>query len=239
MEKMTYSIRINRYLAMKNICSRREADELIAQKIVTINGKIARIGDKVNSGDAVAVNAEAKKRLKTYRYFAYNKPVGIVTHTPEKGQKEIKGASVFPKDVFPIGRLDKESHGLIILTNDGRITDKLLNPAMDHEKEYVVRVNKPITNIFLKVLGGGIQLEDFKTKPCQAVKLSEREFKIILTEGKKHQVRRMCANFGFTVADLKRTRIMNIKLGNLGIGKQREILGMELKNFLEKLSIGE
>jgi len=237
MKKLTYPIRINRYLAMNNYCSRREADNLILRKIVKINGQLAKIGDKVQESDKVEVNIEAKNKIKKYQYFAYNKPIGIVTHTPEAGQTEIKKIVSLPSDVFPVGRLDKKSHGLIILTNDGRITDRLLSPAYDHEKEYIVRTNKPVTNIFVKVAAGGMQLEDFKTKPCRVKKISENSFSIILTEGKKHQIRRMCTNFGFEAVDLKRVRIMNVKLGTLSAGQKREIKGEELKEFLNKLGI--
>lgn len=239
MEKIIYPIRINRYLALKNVCSRREADDLIRKKIVRINGKIAVIGNKVNEGDNIEIDTETKNKLKKYLYFAYNKPRDIVTHTPKKGQKEIKKIAQLPAGVFPVGRLDKESHGLIILTNDGRITDKLLNPIFEHEKEYVVRTNKPITNIFLKILGRGVSLEDFKTKPCKIEKINEKEFKITLTEGKKHQIRRMCANVGFETVDLKRIRVMNIKLGDLAVGKKRELVGKELNDFLIELGIEE
>lgn len=237
MEKIIYPIRINRYLAMNNYCSRREADDLIVKKIVKINGRIAKLGEKVNKGDKVDMDTETKSKLKKYLYFAYNKPIGIVTHTPEAGQTEIKKIAGLPADVFPVGRLDKKSHGLIILTNDGRITDRLLNPAFEHEKEYIVQTNKPVANIFLKVAGGGMQLEDFKTKPCRVKKISENAFQIILAEGKKHQIRRMCANFGFEAADIKRTRIMNVRLGALPSGQKREIKGGELKEFLNKLGI--
>jgi len=222
---------------MNNYCSRREADDLILKKIVKINGRLAKIGDKVQEGDKVEVNIEAKSKLKKYVYFAYNKPIGIVTHTPEAGQTEIKKIAGLSADIFPVGRLDKKSHGLIILTNDGRITDKLLNPEYEHEKEYSVKTNKPVTNIFVKVAAGGMQLEDFKTKPCRVKKIGENSFSIILTEGKKHQIRRMCTNFGFEAVDLKRVRIMNIKLGSLLAGQKREIKGDELKEFLNKLGI--
>jgi len=235
MDELTYPIRINRYLALRNICSRREADVLIAKKIVKINGRIAKLGDKVNADAKVEVDLKQKNILKKYQYFTYNKPVGVVTHSPEPGQKDIREATALPKGFFPVGRLDKDSHGLIILTNDGRVTDKLLNPEYSHEREYIVRVNKPITNIFLKVLQKGIQLEDFKTKPAKVTKISQYVFSIVLVEGKKHQIRRMCTNFGFEAVDLQRTRIMEIKLENLGVGKKRELIGEELNNFLKKL----
>lgn len=236
-KEIVYPVRINRYLALNNYSSRREADELIMKGIVTINGKKAKIGDKVNEKDVVAVNMKVKGIAKEYVYFAYNKAKGIVTHSPKDGQKSIKEVTYSAEDVFPIGRLDKNSHGLIILTNDGRITDKLLNPEHDYEKEYVVTVNKPITNIFLKVMRQGVQLEDFKTKPCIVDKKNETTFHIMLTEGKKHQIRRMCANLGWEVVDLKRIRIMNIKLGKLGFGQQRKIQGKELEEFLKSLGM--
>lgn len=237
MEEAVYPIRINRYLALNNYCSRREADALILKKIVKINGKIAQIGDKVNEGDLVEVDMETKNKLKKYLYFVYNKPMGIVTHTPEKRQQGIQEVADLPGEFFPVGRLDRKSHGLIILTNDGRVTDKLLNPKFEHEKEYVVRTNKSITNIFIKIMSNGVQLEDFKTKPCKIKKVADKEFKIVLTEGKKHQIRRMCTDIGFEVVDLKRIRIMNVKIGNLGTGKKRELTGSELENFLKGLGI--
>jgi 23S rRNA pseudouridine2604 synthase len=235
--EITYPMRINRYLALNNYCSRREADKFIAQGIVTINGKKAKLGDKVNADDVIKFGSKTGETIKKYAYFAYNKPKGVVTHSPEKGQKSIQQTAHFAEDVFPVGRLDKESHGLIILSNDGRITDKLLNPSREHEKEYIVKVNKPITNIFLKIMRQGVQLEDFKTKPCIVEKKDETTFNIVLTEGKKHQIRRMCANLGWEVADLKRIRIMNIKLGNLGLGQQRKIKGEELALFLKNLGM--
>jgi 23S rRNA pseudouridine2604 synthase len=235
--KITYPMRINRYLALHNYSSRREADKLIEKGVVMINGKKAKLGDKVSEKDVVTVNMKVQGAAKKYVYFAYNKPKGIVTHSPENGQKSIRQVTYSAEDVFPVGRLDKNSHGLIILSNDGRITDKLLNPSKEHEKEYVVSVNKPITNIFLKIMRQGVQLEDFKTKPCIVEKKDETTFNIILTEGKKHQIRRMCANLGWSVSDLKRVRIINIRLGNLGLGQQRKIQGKELEEFLKSLGM--
>jgi 23S rRNA pseudouridine2604 synthase len=236
-KEATFPMRINRYLALKNYCSRREADELIAKGVVLINGKKAKIGEKVNENDKITVNAKEQNVMKKYVYFAYNKPKGVVTHSPKDGQKSIRQVTHMAEDVFPVGRLDKNSRGLIILTNDGRITDKLLNPEYEHEKEYIVEVNKPITNIFLKVMRQGVQLEDFKTKPATIEKKDETTFHIILTEGKKHQIRRMCANLGWSINDLKRIRIMNIKLENLSMGQCRKIEGQELSVFLQSLGI--
>jgi 23S rRNA pseudouridine2604 synthase len=237
MEEVVYPIRINRYLALNNYCSRREADALIEKGVVLINEKKAKIGDKVNETDKVTVNSKVAGIMKKYVYFAFNKPRGIVTNSPKDGQKSIKDITYSAQDVFPVGRLDKNSRGLIILTNDGRINDKLLNPERNHEKEYVVEVNKPITNIFLKVMRQGVQLEDFKTKPAVVVQKDEITFHITLTEGKKHQIRRMCTNLGWEVVDLKRIRVMGIKLGTLGSGQQRKIQGAELEDLLKSLGM--
>lgn len=237
MQEITYPIRINRYLALKNICSRREADALIEKGVVLVNGKKAKIGDKVNENDKVTVDSKDAGMMKKYVYFIFNKPRGIVTHSPKDGQRSIKDITSFAPDVFPVGRLDKNSRGLLILTNDGRVNDKLLNPEHDHEKEYVVTVNKPITNIFLKVMRQGVQLEDFKTKPAIVDKKDETTFHIILTEGKKHQIRRMCTALGWAVVDLKRIRVMNVKLGTLGSGQQRKIKDQELAELLKSLGI--
>ena len=235
--EISYPMRINRYLALNNYSSRREADTLIEKGVVTINGKKAKIGDKVEEKDVVSVNMKVANVAKKYVYFAYNKPRGIVTHSPKDGQRSIAEVTYTASDVFPVGRLDKNSRGLIVLSNDGRITDKLLNPEREHEKEYVVSVNKPITNIFLKVMRQGVQLEDFKTRECLVEKTDETTFHIVLTEGKKHQIRRMCTALGWEVVDLKRVRIMNIKLGNLGSGQQRKIVGEELETLLRSLGV--
>ncbi len=239
MEKITYPIRINRYLALNNYCSRREADILIERKVVQINGKIAQLGDKVNEGDRVEVDTRKRDAFKNYRYFAYNKPRGIITHSPQGNEKSIQQVAGLPADVFPVGRLDKDSHGLILLTNDGRVTDKLLNPEYEHEKEYIVRVDKNLKNIFLKVFANGIQLEDFKTKECRTEKIDDFTFRTVLTEGKKHQIRRMCAAEGYAVQDLKRVRVMNIKLGSLKMGQSREIKGTELDELLKQLHLDQ
>lgn len=237
MENLTYPMRINRYLAkIRGFCSRREADALISEGIVRINGKKAVLGDRVNENDTVTVDRTVKKALKEYEYYAYYKPVGIVSHTPEPGQKSIRQAADTPEDVFPVGRLDMASHGLIILTNDGRVAEKLLSPEYNHEKEYVVVVNKPIKNQFLKHMRRGIKLEDFTTKECVVEKLDDYIFKIILTEGKRHQIRRMCTAMGYEVRDLKRVRIMGIKLTNRP-GQKRKLAGEELDEFLASLGI--
>jgi 23S rRNA pseudouridine2604 synthase len=212
-------MRINKYLADKKISTRRGADELIKNKKVFINGKLAELGNQVNEDDKVEVRGAKEK---TYKYFAYNKPIGIETDSPKEG-------------LFPLGRLDKASHGLLILTNDGRITDQLLNPKYIHEKEYLVRTSNKLRSNFKAKMEAGVNIEGYQTKPCKVKILNDFEFRVILTEGKKHQIRRMCANLFQEIADLKRERIMNIKLGNLKQGGMREIKGEELAIFLNQV----
>ncbi len=217
-----YPMRINKYLAFKKISTRRGADELVGSKKVFINGELAVLGSKVKETDKVEIKGAPEK---TYEYFAYNKPIGIETNSPRT-------------DLFPIGRLDKNSHGLLILTNDGRITDRLLNPKYFHEKEYVVRTKEKLRSSFKQKMEAGVKIEDYLTQKCQVKILGPNTFKIILTEGKKHQIRRMCSALFQEVADLKRERIMNIKLGNLKGGGLRKITDKELSTFLPRLLSG-
>lgn len=229
-------MRINKYLVLKNISTRRGADELIEKKQIFINGKLALLGSKVTEKDKVEVkgNASNKKLV----YYAYNKPIGIITHSPSDEEKDIKENIInknIPKDVFPIGRLDKDSHGLIILTNDGRITDKLLNPKYIHEKEYVVKTSNKLRTSFKSKMENGVNIEGYITQKCKVQIINENTFKVILSEGKKHQIRRMCSALFQEVADLKRTRIMNIKLGSLKSGAVQEINGKELETFLASI----
>jgi 23S rRNA pseudouridine2604 synthase len=217
-EKLT---RINKYLADKKISTRRGADELIKNKKVFINGKLAVLGSKVGEKDIVEVKGAEQKE---YKYFAYNKPIGIETDSPKEG-------------LFPLGRLDKASHGLLIVTNDGRITDALLNPKYVHEKEYLVKTSNKLRSNFKQKMEAGVNIEGYMTKKCKVQILNDFAFRITLTEGKKHQIRRMCSNLFQEVADLKRERIMNIKLGKLAPNALREIKGEELATFLKSLGI--
>lgn len=225
-------MRINKYLAHKNLCTRREADTLISAGKVLINGKPAKLGDKVQESDKV----EVRFRTKKYRYFAYNKPRGVITHSPDEGETDIR-QSVPLVGVFPIGRLDKDSNGLIILTDDGRITDKLLNPDFAHEKEYVVSTREELPSNFKAKMESGVNIEGYMTKPASVKVLSPKRFTVTLTEGKKHQIRRMCAALGLVVASLQRTRIMNIHLSGLKEGDHRPIIGNELTTFLRSLGL--
>jgi 23S rRNA pseudouridine2604 synthase len=231
---ISYPIRINRYLALSGEATRRGADKLIEKKKVFLNGRTAALGDMVQAGDAVKIKNTTSKE---YLYLAYYKPQGIITHSPgeeEKGIEDVLRGQIKER-VFPIGRLDKDSQGLIILTNDGRITEKLLSPERAHEKEYIVTVDKPVTGRFLRHLERGVNIEGYLTKPAKAKEAGEQKFSIIITEGKKHQIRRMCAAEGYTVHDITRVRIMNINLGALQSGQFRVIKGDELKKFLALL----
>jgi 23S rRNA pseudouridine2604 synthase len=214
-----FPMRINKYLAWKKISTRKGADALIAAKKVFINGKLALLGSKVEEKDKVEVRgAEAPN----YSYFAYYKPIGVETGSPKEG-------------LFPIGRLDKASHGLLILTNDGRITDRLLNPKYIHEKEYIVKTKNKLRSSFKAKMEAGVNIEGYMTQKCQVKIINDFTFRIALTEGKKHQIRRMCSALFQEVEDLKRERIMNIKLGNLKPKGLREIKGRELATFLDQV----
>jgi 23S rRNA pseudouridine2604 synthase len=238
METPKFPMRINKYLALKKHSTRRGADDLIVQKKVFINGELAVLGDKVNETDSVEVRFRSKEEIKQYVYFAYNKPKGVITHSPQKGEKDIKAStkhSALPKDIFPVGRLDKESHGLMILTNDGRITDKLLNPDYAHDKEYVVETREKLRANFKERMEAGVNIEGYNTKKCRVEIINDFSFRITLTEGKKHQIRRMCVALFNEVKDIKRVKVMNVGLGNLAEGQSRQIIGAELEIFLKSL----
>jgi len=231
-EKSPYPMRINKYLAFKGYSTRKGGDTLVSKGLVSINGKRAQLGDQVKEGDKV----EVRGTKKTYHYYAYNKPRGIITHSPQGDEESIE-QTVPLKGVFPVGRLDKDSYGLIILTDDGRITDKLLNPAYVHEKEYKVSVKSDLPSNFKKRMEAGVLIEGYKTKPAMVRIHGEKSFSVVLTEGKKHQIRRMCSALKVDVAKLERTRIMNIKLLSTKAGQYREITGKELERFLAPLGL--
>ena len=232
-------IRINKYLADHGFSTRKGADALIERGIVTINGKAAVLGDRVRPSDSVAVE-NAGTEHKDAVYFAYYKKEGVETLKSTAKGKGILETTTFPVRVFPVGRLDKDSEGLIIMTNDGRITNRLLSPSSDHEKEYSVKVNKAVTDMFLRRLRDGVRIgENETTKKAQARKTGKDSFDIAITEGKNRQIRRMCAAFGYDVQRLKRFRIMNITLGSLTPGTFRKIEGKELAAFMQSLGLHE
>lgn len=218
--------RINKFLSEVGYCSRREADKLIDAGRVTINGVVPEMGTKIAPNDVVAVDGEKIKNTKTsFVYLAFNKPVGIVCTTDTSVEKDnIIDFINYPKRIFPIGRLDKPSEGLILLTDDGDIVNKILRASNNHEKEYIVTVDKPISQTFVERMAGGIYIEDLgkRTKKCKVQKLGTYKFKIILTQGLNRQIRRMAEYLNYEVQTLKRVRIMNIKL-DMPIGKYREL----------------
>jgi len=229
--------RINKYLSEVGYCSRRRADRLIEEGKVTINGKLTEIGSKVEDDDIVEVEGQRiKKSAKQKKiYLAFNKPVGIVCTTNRRIESHnIIDFIKYPKRIFPIGRLDKDSEGLIFLTNDGDIVNKILRARNNHEKEYIVIVNRPINREFIKRMSNGVEILDTKTKNCLVKQLSQKKFKIILTQGLNRQIRRMCEFLGYKVQSLKRVRIMNIKL-DLPTGKYREFTKEELLELNKSL----
>lgn len=231
---MEFPIRINKYLSLKGYASRREADRLVEEGLVFINGEKAELGSKVTETDTVDVNGvESKERI----YMAYFKPAGIVTIGAQEDEKEIKDVLKVDDSIFPVGRLDKASHGLIILTNDGRVTQRLLHPDQGHEKEYAVIVDKPITHTFITQMSAGVDIKGNRTKKAMVRRTSKTSFDIILTEGKNRQIRRMASALGYEVRDLKRFRIENIKLGKLKAGQYRILKGDELQEFLGILNL--
>lgn len=230
-----YPMRINKYLAHKGLATRTGVDELIKAQKVLINGKTAVLGDKVLETDRVEVRGVHSKKKNIY--LAYNKPKGIVSTNPQKDEKGILQSAKFPAGVFPVGRIDKESHGLMIMTNDGRITDRLLNPIYDHEKEYVVEVDRRFTPGFVKNMQDGVLLGDGKTKPAVVKKIDDTTFSITLTEGKNRQIRRMTEKLGYTVRDLQRIRVQNIELQKTPLNSSREINGEELEVFLKSIGL--
>lgn len=227
-------MRINKYLSETGIVSRRGADQWITAGRVTINGKQAELGSQVEEGDDVRVDGKPVKTEEQLVYIALNKPVGITSTT----ERHIKGNIVdfvnHPLRIFHIGRLDKDSEGLILLTNDGDIVNEILRVEGRHEKEYIVTVDKPITPEFLKKMSSGVEILGTVTLPARVEKLSKNVFKIILMQGLNRQIRRMCSALGYNVRGLQRIRIMNIKLGNLPVGKWRDLTEQEKKElFLE------
>ena len=237
MEKLPdkFPMRINKYLAHKGVATRTGIDELIKSNKILINGRIAVLGDKVSETDVVEIRGKHTK--KELVYLAYNKPKGIVSTNPQENEKGILEKGKFPTKVFPVGRLDKDSHGLIILTNDGRITDRLLNPIYEHEKEYIVEVNHKFTPAFLKHMGDGVDIGECVTKPTIVKKIGDTVFSIVLTEGKNRQIRRMTEKLGYTVTDLRRVRVQNIELGKIPLNSFREIIGEEKEKFLNSIGL--
>ncbi|CAN7506803.1 23S rRNA pseudouridine2604 synthase [Bacillus sp. V-88] len=228
-------MRINKYISEAGKASRRGADKLITEGRVTINGRVAKIGDQVNPGDDVLVSGAPVRVARNNVYIALNKPVGI-TSTTEKGVKgNIVDLVNHPLRIFNIGRLDKDSDGLILLTNDGDIVNEILRAENQHEKEYIVTVDRPISEDFLKQMSEGVKILGTKTLPCKVEQISKYVFQITLTQGLNRQIRRMCEALGYEVYRLQRTRIMNIQLGNLPVGQWRDLSKKEKTRLFQDL----
>ncbi|MGE6486782.1 23S rRNA pseudouridine(2604) synthase RluF [Paenisporosarcina sp. NPDC076898] len=229
-------MRINKFLSEAGIVSRRGADKWIEDGRITINGQKAELGSKVEPGDDVRADGKPVKHEDPYVYIALNKPVGITSTT----ERHIKGNIVdfvnHPLRIFHIGRLDKDSHGLILLTNDGDIVNEILRAENEHEKEYIIKVDKPVTQDFVKEMSEGVEILDTKTLPCNVEKLSSHMFKITLTQGLNRQIRRMCTALGYEVKSLQRIRIMNIHVDGLTVGEWRDLTKVELEELFSTLN---
>ena len=230
------SINLNKFISSSGMCSRREAEKFIKEGRVTINGKPTQLGNRVAKKDVVKLDGRLVTPKDVTLYIALNKPVGIVSTTDDREPKNIVKHINYPERLFPIGRLDKPSEGLIFLTNDGDIVNKILRAGNNHEKEYVVSVDKSITEDFVEKMSNGIPILGTVTKKCKVEKLSDRTFKITLVQGLNRQIRRMCEYLGYEVTKLKRTRIMNVKLANLKVGEWRELSDEEMKEINKLVS---
>ncbi len=222
-------IRLNKFLSDAGVCSRREADRMIEQGQVQVNGQTAVMGQKVTTDDDIVVDGRKISREEEQIIIAFNKPVGVECTADKDNPDNIVDYIGYEKRIYPIGRLDKNSQGLILLTNDGSIVNNILKASNYHEKEYVVTVDKPITEEFLSKMSKGVYILDQMTRPCKVKRINNHTFNIILTQGLNRQIRRMCKELGYNVQKLKRIRIMNIELGNLPIGKYRSITDEELR----------
>ena len=222
--------RINKYLSEIGYCSRREADRLIDQNKVTINDLVPEKGTKIKDGDIVKVDGVVVNKIVESVYIALNKPVGITCTTDRNITGNVVDFMNYPERIFHIGRLDKDSSGLLFMTNDGDIVNKILRAGNNHDKEYIVRVDEPITDEFIEGMKNGVPILDTVTKPCIVKRTGHKEFKIILTEGMNRQIRKMCDYFGYRVHNLKRIRIMNVNL-DIGNGKWRHLTKLEIRDL--------
>ena len=227
-------MRLNKYISETGVCSRREADKWIDAGRVTCNGNPAALGTQVGEGDVVCIDAQPIGAKKRQIYIALNKPVGVTCTTEAHIEDNIIELVGYPERIFPIGRLDKDSEGLILLTNDGDIVNEILRAENNHEKEYIVTVDRPITDLSLKMMASGIKIMGELTKPCKVGRIDQKSFRMILTQGLNRQIRRMCSALGYKARRLQRVRIMNIHLGTLGSGQWRHLSDSELAGLLPR-----
>ena len=233
---MTELKRLNKFISETGFCSRREADKYIEQGRVTVNGNMPEMGVKVADTDTVLIDGNPLRAKPKRVYIAYNKPVGITCTTESKIQSNIVKAVNYPTRIFPIGRLDRLSEGLIFLTNEGDIVNKILRAGNNHEKEYVVTVDKPLNRQFVTKMANGIPILDTVTKKCKVTETAPQEFKIVLTQGLNRQIRRMCEYLGYEVVTLKRTRIMNVTLKGLKVGQWRHLTDVEMAQINDSIA---
>lgn len=233
---MTELKRLNKFISETGFCSRREADKYIEQGRVSVNGISPEMGVKVAATDVVLVDGKALKETPKRVYIAYNKPVGITCTTESKIQSNIIRAVNYPTRIFPIGRLDRPSEGLIFLTNEGDIVNKILRAGNNHEKEYIVTVDKPLNRQFVTKMANGVPILDTVTKKCKVTQSGPKEFKIVLTQGLNRQIRRMCEYLGYEVVTLKRTRIMNVTLKDLKVGQWRHLSDIEMAQINDSIA---
>ena len=226
-------MRINKYLSDIGICSRREADRLVSEGRITINGSVAQMGDRVGGDDTVQVDGKVVSGRESDEkvIIAYNKPRGIVCTSEKREKHNIINAINYPVRIYPIGRLDKDSNGLILLTNDGSVVNRLMRARYHHEKEYEVTVDKAVDDEFIKSMSNGVPILDTVTRPCKVRKTGDKSFNIILTQGLNRQIRRMCAEFGYRVEDLLRIRVVNLQLGDLKEGDIRQADESEIRGL--------
>lgn len=224
-------IRLNKYLSDAGVCSRREGDRLIERGKVTVEGTVALMGQKVLPGQRVCVNGKPVSKEEQRVLFLFHKPKGIVCTSEKREKHNIIDYLQYPVRVTYVGRLDKDSEGLMLMTNDGELNNKMMRARNMHEKEYEVRVNKPVTADFLRQMAEGVPILDTVTRPCKVRQIGKDRFDIILTQGLNRQIRRMCEYLGYEILQLKRIRIMNLELGSLPVGKTRELTGQEMETL--------
>lgn len=232
---MVQQVRLNKYLSDVGVCSRREADRLVEAGRITVDGVIAVMGQKVLPTQDVRIDGKVIKKEQDKVLLAFHKPKGIVCTTSKKDKDNIVDYINYGKRIYPIGRLDKDSDGLILLTNNGELVDKILRGSNLHEKEYIVTVNKKLTPEFIRAMGAGVPILNTVTRPCEVEQISPRTFRIILTQGLNRQIRRMCEYFDYRVVELTRVRVLNIRLGKLKVGTYRRIAGKELEELISLL----
>lgn len=235
MEEKQTGIRINKYLSMAGVCSRREADRELLAGHITIDGKVASAGDRVRKGEQVLFQGNPVRMKDEPVLLVVNKPKGIVCTAQKKEKDNIVDFLHYPIRIYPIGRLDKQSEGLILMTNEGDLVNKIMRSGNCHEKEYLVTVNKPLTPRFLRGMAGGVPILNTVTRKCKIERIGKQSFRIILTQGLNRQIRRMCEYFGYHVVSLKRVRIMNICLGGLPVGQYRNVTAQERGQLDEML----